>query len=507
VLAWFRYKTTPAIVNMPTGSGKAHVIAALIEYYYKEGLRVLALAHRKELLEQLINKLSVPHGVYGASLGERDTQSQVIIAQIQSAYNQDFPPFDVIICDECHMIPNNQDLGQYWTLINKHPQAKLIGLSATPFRLKDGKLDWGEEVYKIGYQLLLDQGFLSPLSNKLLTDATPDLSSVEVLAGEYVENQLATIMEDPALVDAAVRAIIAYSHDRHSCLIFCVSVAHAQLICDVLNNSGVPTHLITGDTNAGERETIIEQFKAEYGEVRYIVNVNVLSVGFDAPNVDMIVCLRPTKSKALWEQMCGRGVRIAEGKKNCLLVDMAGNLNEHGALGSPFREKAKGESKSNGKICPECEEYVKPLTKECPDCGYQWPEIEKPKVVHEYEANSSSRTVHSDIATYDVFWVKYRHHLSKKGNDTLMVSYGCEHGKYRNVAEWVMKSKVKGWMAARGHILESNIDDCSWDDIVWHAEQCKKPKKITLDVSGEFPRILRYDWGDVVEELDDVIPF
>lgn len=335
-LAWFEYKATPAIVNMPTGSGKSHVIAALVKAFAELGKRVLVLAHRKELLEQTSTKIEVPHGIYGASLGEKDLEQLITVAQIQSIYRQELEPLDVIIVDECHMLPNSRDLGQYWSLINKHPQAFLVGLSATPYRMKGGVLDWGNEVYKIGYEPLLQAGYLSPLSNKLC--GTPDLSKVEIRAGEYVENQLALVMEDPALIDAACRAIIAYSDNRHSCLIFCVSIAHANLITHTLNNSGIPAHLITGETNQGERENIIEQFKAEYGEVRYIVNVNVLTVGFDAPNVDMIVCLRPTKSKALWEQMMGRGVRKADGKKNCLLIDMAGNLDEHGPLGSPFRE-------------------------------------------------------------------------------------------------------------------------------------------------------------------------
>lgn len=508
MLAWYKYKTTPAIVNMPTGSGKSHVIAALVDYFHSIEKRVLLLAHRKELLEQTSGKITAPHGIYGASLGEKDLEQQVTVAQIQSIYNKEIAPLDVIIVDECHMLPNNRDNGQYWQLIEKHPQAFLIGLSATPYRLKGGRLEWGEEVYTIGYQPLLDAGYLAPLSNKLC-DA-PDLSSVEVRAGEYVESQLSHVMEDPALIDEACRAIIAYSHNRHSCLIFCVSVAHANLITHTLSNSGVPAHLITGETAQGEREHIIDQFKAEFGEVRYIVNVNVLSVGFDAPNVDMIVCLRPTKSKALWEQMIGRGVRLAEGKTNCLLIDMAGNLKEHGGLGTPFRDKAKRETTSNGKICPECEEYVKPTIKECPDCGYIWPEPERPKVAHEYEANTYSSTVHNDVVTYPVRWVRYKKHLSKKGNETLMVSYGCDHGKYGNVAEWVMKDRLRKFYKDRGNEM-GPIEEYSWDDLLFHAENLKQPIKITVDHSKEFPRIIRYEWPTIemkIEEyLDDDITY
>lgn len=506
VVSWFNYHDTPAIVVVATGGGKSHIIASLADHYSKLG-RVLIIAHRKELLQQTGEKITSEVGFYSASLGEKDLSKPITVGGIQSVYDV-VSDWQYIFVDECQFLSNNTDDGMYWELINNHPTAKVCGFTATPYRLRGGKLGWGDIIYEINYPALLEMGHLAPLSNKLC-DA-PDLSTVEVRLGEYVESQLAHIMEDPKLIDAAIRAIAAYSHNRHSCLIFCVSVNHANLITHALNNSGIPASMITGETLQGEREEIIDQFKAEFGDVRYIVNVNVLSVGFDAPNVDMIVCLRPTKSKSLWEQMIGRGVRLAEGKTNCLLIDMAGNLKEHGGLGTPFRDKAKRETTSNCKICPECEEYVKPAIKECPDCGYIWPEPERPKVAHEYEANTYSNTVHSDVITYPVKWVRYKKHLSKKGNETLMVSYGCDHGKYGNVAEWVMKDRLRKFYKDRGNEI-GPIEEYSWDDLLWHAESLKQPVKITVDHSKEFPRIIRYEWPTVeqkIEEyLEDGIPY
>lgn len=488
---------SPAIIDLPTGSGKSHVIAAIAEHYHSEGKRVMVIAHRKELLEQTGAKFKIDVGYYSASIGERELEKQITIAGIQSVYNKEVAPLDVIILDECHMLPNSR-IGQYWKFIDKHPQAKLIGLSATCFRLKGGKLSWGEIVHKTTYEELLNRGFLAPLSNKLVTSATPDLSTIQVKLGEYVQAQLEAVMEDPALIEAAVKSIIAYSKGRHSCLIFCVSVAHALLLQKVLGDNGVQSSVVTGSTKMEEREAIIEQFKADDGTVRYLINCEVFTVGFDAPNVDMIVCLRPTKSKVLWEQICGRAVRIFDGKENALLVDMAGNLEEHGAIGTPLKQKSKKEAEQNKhKICPQCEEYVKPLTKECPDCGYAFPEAERPKVVHQYEANQTAAAVHSRFKKYRVLGVTYAEHINRKnGNVSMRVDYACNHGKYKRVSEWVSTlapARARAFFSKRGVELQELYPV---DRLIGIAQKLNKPTFITVDTEAEFPTIISYEWGD-----------
>mgnify|MGYP006921326443 CR=1 FL=1 len=512
VVSWFNYHDTPAIVVVATGGGKSHIIASLADYYAKSG-RILIIAHRKELLQQTGEKISSEVGFYSASLGEKDISKPITVAGIQSIYEV-VSDWQYIFVDECHLMSNNDEDGMYWKLINNHPSAKVCGFTATPYRLKGGKLGWGEVIYEINYPALLEMGYLAPISNKLLLDCVPNLDDVEVKLGDYVESQLAEVMEDPALIEAAIKAIMSYGANRHSCLIFTVSVRHGELLRDALRLNGIESVMVSGKSSDAERAEAVRQFKHEYGSVRYLINCEIFLVGFDAPNVDAIFCLRPTKSKALWEQMLGRGVRKNEGKTNCLLIDMAGNLAEHGGMGEPYREKSRKEArKVSGKICPECEEYTKPLAKECPDCGYQFPPSEIAKVAHKYEADTREYKLGGDICDYDVSDVSYKFKTSKKGSRMIVVSYHCGFGKYGTVADFLLPyhessfvtDKVKKFFHERGNAI-GDPKEYSEDDLLWHTEKLNQPVRITVDHREEFPRIIRYHWADEPQQsLEDLL--
>jgi len=495
-LLWIRYKDTPAIIDIATGGGKTHIISALIEHLHAQGKRVCLLAHRKELLEQSGGKITVPFGYYSASIGEKDTASQVIVGGIQSIYNKELDKFDCIIVDECHHLGNNEEDGRYWQFIAKHQPCTVIGLTATPYRLSGGKLMWGDIIYEAKYPLLLSLGFLAPIVNKVKN--TPDLSNVRLVAGEYNEGLLASVMEDPKLIEAAIRNIIAYSPSRESILIFCVNVNHAIILADEMKRNGLPSAVVHGDTPMGERDAILSDFKS--GKLKHLINCEILLEGFDAPNTDMIVCLRPTKSKSLWEQMLGRGVRLFDGKENCFLLDMAGNLMEHGGLGTPLHERGRKESKKDkGRICPECETFNKITSKECEDCGYIFLKEAPPKARHDYNADTEADASFQPYVDYDVKNVLYRDHMSKSGNRTIRIDYVC-NTKYGVISEWISpwndnewaRAKVTKMFADRGHKLGSDPITYSMEDLLWHCDHMKKPVRITVDHNEKFPRIKAY---------------
>lgn len=509
-ITWHRYKDEPAIIVMATGGGKSHVIASIAEHYYALGKRVCILAHRKELLVQNGGKMSIPHGYCSASLGDKDLHLPVIVGGIQTIVNRDFDKFDVIICDECHMIPDNQDMGQYWQFIKKHEGAKLIGLTATNHRLGGGKLTWGHVVCTIHYKVLLDSGYLAPIINKLKN--TPDLSSVKIVAGEYHEGQLASVMESPELIDSAIRHIIAYSSDRSRVLIFCVSVRHAELICEAMKINKLNCSMVIGDTDSNSRDRIIDDFNA--GKLKYLVNVGVLTTGFDSPAIDMIVCLRPTKSWTLWQQMLGRGCRKAEGKTNALLLDFGGNLKEHGGLGSPPPSGSKKEEKKeHGRICPNCEEFVQPVTaKECSACGYIFIAADPRIVSHDYEPDTDREAAHNPLEEHDVITVSYGEHINRKKNTkSIRITY---HTLYEKISEWIAPwsesawARNKAWQFFRDRGKEiyvtkdNDIASYSVDDLLFFCNSLKKPKRITVDKSDKFPRIIKYEWGDDGEKND-----
>ena len=519
VVNWLRYKDEPAIVVIPTGGGKSLVIKALAEHFARLAERVLILAHRKELLEQTGEKIEGDVGYYSASIGEKRLDAAITIANIQSIYRaSELPEFKVVLVDECHMMSNDdEDNSMYWQLMKRLAGSKLAGFTATPYRLKGGKLSWGNIVYDISYAALLDAGYLCPLSNKLLQDCTPKLEDIDVKLGDYVLSQLEEVMDDPELLRVSVQAISAYSMGRNSCLIFTVSLKHADLVLRTMNETGITGGvIISSETGSEERERIIADFKS--GKIRYLINCELLLVGFDAPCVDAIFCLRPTKSKGLWEQLCGRGVRLHESKKNCLLIDMAGNLKEHGALGSIVDGKSSRDGvASKGKICPECEEFVSPVARECKDCGYVFPEAEVAKVSHAYEADTESAVLAGDICSYLVNEVLYKEHKGKNGKpNTLRIDYMCNYGKYGSISEWFSiaaeanewaRNKTQAMFKDRGHELASPVENYPIEDLLWHAEQLRKPRKITVDHSGNFPRIIRFEWSDVQQQpaLDDEI--
>lgn len=529
-ISWHKYKDTPAIIDIATGGGKTHVISALVEHCYKLGQRVCVLAHRKELLEQNGNKLTVPFSFYSASVGgNRDINAQIVVAGIQSIHDKmsaDVAPFNVIIVDECHRMPNNDEMGQYWRFIGDNAGCRLVGLTATPFRLSGGAISWGNVVYEAKYPMLLKMGHVSPITNKVKN--TPDLSNIKIIAGDFNSEQLSSVMESPELIDHAVRNIIGFGADRDSILIFCVSVDHARLLTNAMQRNGLESGMVSGETSKQERDSILSDFKS--GRLRHLLNCEILLEGFDAPNVDMIVCLRPTKSKALHEQMLGRGVRLYNGKESCLLIDMAGNLMEHGALGTPYREKSKREvEKKHGRICPECESFNKVTAKECSDCGYIFLKDEPPKASHESAADMQSDMSYSTMVDYIVTGATYREHKNKKGAKSLRVDYVCPDAKYGTISEWLspwhenewVRGKAHKFFKDRGKDIYGDIQQYSMEDLLFFATSyLKTPSKITVDHSGEFPRIKGYVYdenrkgntegaSEVATDLleGDVIPF
>jgi len=225
----------------------------------------------------------------------------------------------------------------------------------------------------------------------------------------------------------------------------------------------------------------------------------------------MIVCLRPTQSKSLWEQMIGRGVRISEWKSDCLLLDMAGNLSEHGGLGAPHREKGKRESRAEiGKVCPECETWHSvAVLKVCPPCGYIFPEAEATRITHNQNFNSKDDPIYKEMAGdsrrgYEIYDVSYRRHKKAGKPDSIKVDYLSTTAKYGSVAEWISPHSDSEWAVQncwkffkdRGRELPRLLADMTIDELLIEAEYLKKPIKIIVDETGEWARIKDYIYGE-----------
>lgn len=437
-----RHRDDNPCVIIPTAGGKTPVMASICKDAVGlwEG-RVLILAHVKELLEQTTDKLSkvcpeVTFGVYSAGLKRRDTEHSVIVAGIQSVYKRacELGSFDLIIVDEAHLIPPDGE-GMYRTFLADakviNPTVRVIGLTATPFRLKSGMICGPENIlnsvcYEVGVRELIRDGFLCPLVTKAGREKA-DTSGLHVRGGEFVADEVEDMMDQDRLVIAACAEIVALTHDRRSCLIFASGIKHGQHVARVLSDiGGRECGFVCGETPSNERNELLDRFRS--GDLRYLANVNVLTTGFDAPNIDCVVLLRPTMSPGLFYQMCGRGFRIQPGKRNCLVLDFGGNVVRHGPVDQiRIREiGSNGNGEAPAKECPECHSVIAAGYAVCPDCGYEFPPPDRQK----HDAKASDAGILSGQVTdteYDVQDITYSVHTKRGAPEdapkTLRVDY------------------------------------------------------------------------------------
>jgi DNA repair protein RadD len=249
---------------------------------------------------------------------------------------------------------------------------RVCGLTATPFRLDSGRLDEGDDrlfdavVYSYGIGQGIADDWLAPLVAKA-TECEIDVSGVGKRGGEYIASELEAAADTQGLVEGAVKEIIAQSAGRRSWLAFCCGVGHAFHVRDALRRHGVIAETIVGTTPGDERRQIIEDFRD--GRITCLTNCNCLTTGFDVHHVDLVAMMRPTMSPGLYLQMVGRGTRKADEKRDCKILDFAGNVMRHGPVDMVTGERWRGDL---AKKCPGCATLVPIDSKTCPQCGYSW---------------------------------------------------------------------------------------------------------------------------------------
>jgi len=470
----------PCVV-IPTGGGKTPVMATVCrDAVARWKGRVLILAHVKALLEQTKDKLGVvaPEmwmrtGVYSAGLKTRDTEHPIIIAGIQSVYKRacEFDSFDLIVIDEAHMIPPDGE-GMYRTFLEEarkvNPNLRVIGLTATPFRMKSGMICAQENVlnhvcYEIGVKELIVQGYLCPLITKASREKI-DTSGLHVRAGEFVASEVETLMDTHERVESACHEIVELTHNRRAVLIFASGVNHGQHIAEVLHDTfGASVGAVFGETPDDERDRVLLDFKS--GNLKYLVNVNVLTMGFDAPNIDCVAMVRPTYSPGLYYQMVGRGFRLNEGKENCLVLDFGKNVLRHGPVDAiritDGNGRVGGGGESPAKECPECRSLIAMAYTVCPDCGHEF----EPRKKSKHDVTATSMDILSGKVTtteYEVQEVTYAvHHKRGAPEDvprTMRVQYRIGFHHYQS--EWICfehtgwaRLKAESWWRKRSNAL------------------------------------------------------
>lgn len=367
---------------------------------------------------------------------------------------------DGVLVHNCHLIAPEGD-GMYRTFLADmkviNPHVRVIGLTATPFRLKGGLICKPENIlneicYEAGLKEMIQQGYLSPLISRA-GRAEANLANLHIRGGEFISDEVAAAMDNDALVTSACREIVELTRDRKSVLIFTASVDHCKHVAEKIQAfSGKECAIVTGDTSPAERAEIIARFKGEFipadlfgtpkPPLKFLANVNVLTCGFDAPNTDCVVMLRPTNSPGLLIQCAGRGTRLSPetGKSSCLFLDYGGNILRHGPL-DMIKVKEPGSGKGGdapAKKCPQCLALIHAGYTACPECGYVFPPKESNDKMTQTASSAGVISGQVDYTDYEVLDVYYCVH-EKRGADpdapkTMRVDYQVGFNEFKS--EW-----------------------------------------------------------------------
>ena len=518
LLKHWRNQGGNALIEMGTGLGKSVIIADLVKGLLSSypDLRVLMLVHVRELVSQNLKALinlwpQAPVGINSAGLGRRDYHHQILFASIQSIYKHAarIGPRDLIVVDECHLMPHDGE-GMYRRLlqeIDAPHEMRVVGFSATAYRLDSGRLDQGKGrlfekvVFKYGIGEGIEDGWLSPLISKA-TATILDTKGVERRGGEFVPGQLEQVINQGWITRAAVDEIVRYGENRRSWLAFCCGVKHAHEVAAEIRLRGVSCEAITGETPKGERDRLVRDFKS--GAIRCLTNAQVLTTGFDAPSTDLIAMLRPTLSAGLYVQICGRGTRLAEGKENCLVLDFARNILRFGPVDTveAGNTKPKGEGgPALAKECPHCATLVALAARICPTCGYEWPpRDEAPK--HEATADANASILSKGAPVWvDVDSVRYYRHEKQGSPASLRAEYHCGYTVHRAWQcfdhQGFARQKAESWWRR----CAQSVVPRTTEEALRRVGELECPAQVQVRPDGKYFSIVAYRFAEQKERV------
>lgn len=522
------------LLAYPTGTGKSVVIAKFLNraFLRHPNTRVIMSTHVKELIEQNAKKLLdvwplAPLGIYSAGLKQADFLQPIVFGGIQSMVGKldkegrsIFGHRDLLIIDEAHLVSPSADTSYVQFILELlaiNPYLKVIGLSATIYRMRLGLLTNGNIFSDIAYDItdiagfsrLIAEGYLAPVFPKK-TKIELDVSEVGMSStGDFNETQLQASVDKPDVTYKALTETVEYGRQRHSWLLFAAGIDHAEHIADMLKSKfGVPCEAVHSKMKSGLRDERIKAFQR--GELRAIVNKDVLTTGFDHPPIDLIAMLRPTMSTPLWVQMLGRGTRpydwnnpqqylpgFSFTKHHCLVLDFAGNTRRLGPINDPVIPLPKGKGRPGDapvKLCPQpCGTYNHATAKICIVCGKEF--VFTPGIVG---TAGTEELLRSDLPVVENFVVQrvvYDSHISRAGAGSIKVAYFCAglrtFYEYITVeGEGFAKKRGRDWFRQRAPVEppETNAE------ILLNAQYLRIPRIIRVWLNKKYPQVLSYEF-------------
>lgn len=514
-------KLSRPIISIPVGGGKSYVMALLIQKFalFKPDVRVLCLSHVSELAEQAAEELDelmpdLRYGFYSAKLNQKCNKSQVTYATIQSIYkkaNQFFGGFDVVLIDEAHLLSNKQKsmyqrfLGE---LILKNPKTRIIGLTGTPFRsMKYTLIEEPDALFThISYQVpmleLIKRGSLCEI-------VTPDAGVRTRLSAEgvrksgddYAQKQLQEAVDKEELTTGCVSEILEFGETRNKGIVFTAGVEHAWHVYDEFIKQGENSvAVVTGKTTIEERRKIIADFKD--GSLKYLINVAVLTTGFNNPAIDLIAIMRPMRSPVLYTQVLGRAMRTHPSKSDSLLLDFGQVVETLGpidTLDARIGKKRKPGDNEDApvKVCPQCDTVNFAGVRNCIACDHEFP-MQESKVKIEADASDAAvLSTQKKVREFTVVDMKIRSYIAQgKDVPVLKVAYYVD-GYSKTIHEFIcfehsaiwLKSAARKWHKDRlpNHKTPSSVLEAS-------VLPYPKPKKIRAVKKGQYYNVVGVDF-------------
>jgi DNA repair protein RadD len=504
------------VVAMPTASGKSIVIAQFCAKVLRQWprQRIVVCTHVKELIAQNYNKMleawpEAPAGVCSAGLNRRESMFPIIFGGIQSMVKTPalFGHRDLVLVDEAHLI-SGKDSSNYGKFIDSlrtvNPALKVVGFSATPWRLGAGHIKDGPIFTDVCYDLtsyesfnrLIAEGYLCNLIPKR-TNLQLEVGDVAIRQGDYVQADLQKAVDKDSVTYAACKEILEQGYDRQSWLVFCSGIEHSEHVAATLQSFGIDCRAVHSKMPAEERDKIIADFRS--GKLRAVSNNNVLTTGFDHPGLDMIAMLRPTTSTVLWVQMLGRGMRPCEGKVNCLVLDFAGNTKRLGPINDPVIPKKKGTGKDGVapvRICDNCGVYNHARAAKCIGCGQVFEH--DPKITsHAETAPLLKFDEPPKIESFAITSVIYNKHQKSGSIPIMKVTYFANNGLKKFDEYVAIESsgyagrKAREWWHAR---MGTPIPPPSVDEALKYVSYLKVPRGINVWINKKYPEIMSCVW-------------
>lgn len=512
-------KTGNPILVLPTGAGKSIVIAELLRSAMQadRSQRFIMLTHVRELIAQNHEKMmtlwpTAPAGVYSAGLKRKQSQMPIVFAGIQSIYKKAaiIGHRDLAIIDECHLLSNEAE-GRYHEFIGKlleiNPKMKIIGLSATPYRMKGGHLTNGKIFTDVCYDYpvykLIEQGYLSPVVCTAPEQAQVNLSAVHTVAGDYNQKEMQSAFMDDGMTERALDDVFSRIRGHKCFLFFCAGIEHAEHTHQLLRSRGLRGAIVTDKTPMQERDASIAALRS--GQYHYLCNNAVLTTGTDIPRIDCVVLLRSTKSRGLYVQMVGRGMRIHPDKNHCLLLDYGQNLERFGAIdmqptSKKALERAEGEKQAPFKLCkaenlrfPDAEPCHKSSAAKATHCYHCGAEFVKSKL-HDDVAGQGMviSPPLPEVLEVDVHDITFSKHIGREsGKETLCITYYSDTAiicrefmgikrAYHQLREWYDR-----WTNPVD--VEALVDHMATDFF-------KYPTRIRIMKKGKYWEVIGYDF-------------